>query len=145
MCIRDSSGPLEDGPVRHRWVRKYFGHEVLVPQRGERFGPRPHQVEQLAARCAEARDWIRGQGFPVVGDLEDLASVAVPDGTHPDDVEDAEIVDVAARAIERMIRDVRELTTERDRLRARLRRAERRRPTGLAGRAAARVKRLRAR
>lgn len=139
------SGPLEDGPVRHRWVRKYFGHEVLVPQKGERFGPRPHQVEQLAARCAEARDWIRGQGFPVVGDLEDLASVAVPDGTHPDDVPDAEIVDVAARAIERMIRDVRELTTERDQLRARLRRAERRRPTGLAGRAAARVKRLRAR
>ena len=139
------SGPLEDGPVRHRWVRKYFGHEVLVPQKGERFGPRPHQVEQLAARAEEARDWIRDHGFPVVGDLEDLASVAVPDGAHPDDVPDAEVVDVAARAIERMIRDVRELTTERDQLRAQLRRARRRRPQGLAGRAAAKVKGLRRR
>jgi hypothetical protein len=139
------SGPLEEGPVRHRWVRKYFGHEVLVPQKGERFGPRPHQVEQLVARSTEARDWVRDRGFRVVGDLEDLTSVAVPDGTHPDDVPDAEVLDVAARAIERMIRDVRDLTTERDALRARLKRANRRRPRGLASRAAARVKRVRRR
>lgn len=124
------SGPLEIGTVRHRWVRKYFGHEVLVPQRGERFGPRPHHVAELATRSAAARDWIAEQGYAVVGDLDDLLSTATPDGTHPGDVPDSEIVDVAARAIERMIRDVRELTTERDRLRAKLRRRSRRQPVG---------------
>ncbi|UMG93200.1 hypothetical protein [Nocardioides sp. TF02-7] len=114
------SGPLEQGPVRHRWVRKYFGHEVLVPQRGERFGPRPHHVTELAARSTQARDWLAERGFRVVGDLEDLASTTTPGGPHPDDVPDEEIVEVAARAIERMIRDVRDLTMERDRLRAEL-------------------------
>lgn len=135
------SGPLENGPVRHRWVRKYFGHEVLVPQRGQRFGPRPHHVAQLSERSAAARDWIRERGFPVVGDLEDLASTAVPEGTHPDDVTDAEIVEVAAQAIERMIRDVRELTAERDRWRATARRRAQHRPRGLAARAASRLRR----
>lgn len=124
------SGPLEVGTVRHRWVRKYFGHEVLVPQRGERFGPRPHHVAELADRSATAREWITEQGFRVVGDLDDLLSTATPGGTHPDDVPDREVVEVAARAIEQMIRDVRELTMERDRLREELRRRTRHQPVG---------------
>jgi len=135
------SGPLEVGTVRHRWVRKYFGHEVLVPQRGERFGPRPHHVAELATRSATAKDWIVEQGFSVVGDLDDLLSTAAPDGTHPSDVPDAEIVDVAARAIEQMIRDVRDLTAERDKLRNKLRRRARHQPVGGARAAAGRLKR----
>lgn len=135
------TGPLEVGTVRHRWVRKYFGHEVLVPQRGERFGPRPHHVAELATRSRAARDWIKEQGFPVIGDLDDLLSTASPDGTHPSDVPDQEIVDVAARAIEQMIRDVRDLTMERDKLRAELRRKARHQPVGGARAAARRIKR----
>ncbi|WP_183100729.1 hypothetical protein [Nocardioides pelophilus] len=135
------SGPLEAGGVRHRWVRKYFGHEVLVPQRGERFGPRPHHVAELASRSAAARDWVQQQEVRVVGDLDDLLSTAAPDGTHPGDVPDSEIVDVAARAIEQMIRDVRDLTAERDRLRAELRRKARHQPVGGARAVARRLKR----
>lgn len=135
------SGPLEVGTVRHRWVRKYFGHEVLVPQRGERFGPRPHHVAELATRSVAAKDWIEEQGFGVVGDLDDLLSTVVPDGTHPGDVTDRELVDVAARAIEQMIRDVRELTMERDKLRARLRRKATHQPVGGARAVAGRIKR----
>ena len=135
------SGPLEIGTVRHRWVRKYFGHEVLVPQRGERFGPRPHHVAELAIRSAAAKDWILERGFGVVGDLDDLLSTAVPDGTHPGDVPDSELVQVAARAIEQMIRDVRDLTTERDKLRAELRRKTRHQPVGGARAVAGRIKR----
>lgn len=134
------SGPLELGPERHRWVRKYFGHEVLVPQRGERFGPRPHHVAELASRSAAAKEWLEQQGFPVVGDLDDLLSTASPDGTHPGDVPDDELVQVAARAIEQMIRDVRELTIERDKLRARLRRRSRHQPVGGARAVAGRIK-----
>jgi len=135
------SGPLEAGGVRHRWVRKYFGHEVLVPQRGERFGPRPHHVAELAARSAAAKEWIHQQDVRVVGDLDDLLSTAAPDGTHPGDVPDSEIVEVAARAIEQMIRDVRDLTAERDKLRAELRRKARHQPVGGARAVARRIKR----
>ena len=135
------SGPLEVGTVRHRWVRKYFGHEVLVPQRGERFGPRPHHVAELATRSAAAKDWIEEQGFTVVGDLGDLLSTAAPDGTHPSDVPDQEIVEVAARAIEQMIRDVRDLTAERDKLQRELRRKARHQPVGGARAVAGRIKR----
>jgi hypothetical protein len=135
------SGPLEAGGVRHRWVRKYFGHEVLVPQRGERFGPRPQYVAELATRSASAKTWIQEQDMKVVGDLDDLLSTAAPDGTHPSDVPDSEIVDVAARAIEQMIRDVRDLTAERDKLRAELRRKVRHQPVGGARAAARRIKR----
>lgn len=133
------SGPLTSGNVRHRWVRQYFGHEVLVPQRGERFTPRPEHAARLAERSAEAAAMIRATGYPVVGDLDDLVSPTVREGgAYPDDVSDAEIVDVAAGAIEQMIRDVKELTEERDAL---LRQVENRTPTGLARRALRRTRR----
>jgi hypothetical protein len=135
------SGPLDAGPVRHRWVRKYFGHEVLVPQRGERFGPRAHHVAELAGRSATAKDWINERGFRVVGDLDDLLSTAAPDGTHPSDVPDDQVVEVAAQAIEQMIRDVRDLTAERDRLRQELRRKSRHQPVGGARALARRIMR----
>jgi hypothetical protein len=134
------SGPLTSGNVRHRWVRQYFGHEVLVPQRGERFAPRPAHAAELLDRVTQAAQVIRDGGYPVVGDLEDLTSVRPSEsGAYPDDVTDAEIVDVAARAIEQMIRDVKKLTEQRDRARQ----AARSRSRGLAQRLWERVRRLR--
>lgn len=115
------TGRLTEGTERHRWVRQYFGHEVLVPQKGSRFGPRPDHVDKLRERSREAVEAIKAGGYPVIGDLDDLVSPEPPAGPHPDDVTDAEIVDVAARAIEQMIRDVRRLTRERDAWRARAR------------------------
>ena len=118
------TGPLLEGPERHRWVRKYFGHEVLVPQAGARFGPRPEHVERLRERSQEAVRAIESGGYHVVGDLADLVpgdpTTAQP---YPDDVADEELLDVAARAFDRMIQDVRDLTTERDRLRRQLNRS----------------------
>lgn len=113
------SGPLTRKPVQHRWVRQYFGHEVLVPQRGQRFGLRPEQVAVLRERATEAVETLRAGGYPVAGDLADL----VPDEDppvlpHPDEVSEAEMLDVAAVAIDQMIRDVRRLTMQRDRARA---------------------------
>jgi hypothetical protein len=125
------SGPLRKGTERHRWVRQYFGHEVLVPQQGARFQPRAEQAERLAARSRTAVETIRDGGYPVVGDLDDLLVTAPAGGPHPDDVSDAEIVDVAARAIEQMIRDVRVLTRQRDRLRGRTARRLRRKAGAL--------------
>lgn len=109
------SGPLMEGPVRHRWVRQYFGHEVLGPQRGERFGVRAGDAAQLRAESIAATRAIAAAGYEVVGDLEDLVPPAdPPEMPHPDDVSEAEMLEVAARAIDQMIRDVRDLTNERN-------------------------------
>lgn len=137
------SGPLTEGNVRHRWVRQYFGHEVLVPQRGPRFTPRPAQIADLHERSAEAAAYVAAAGHPVVGDLGDLTPDLSASGSpHPDDVPDDEIVEVAARAIDQMIRDVKQLTEQRDRWRRRALRARRRTPTGVARRVARRARRL---
>lgn len=116
------TGPLLRKPVQHRWLRQYFGHEVLVPQRGERFGLRPAQVAELRRRSLEDVERIRAGGYTVVGELSDLVPAeSEREQPHPDDVTETEMLDVAARAIDQMIRDVRKLTLERDRLRARSR------------------------
>jgi hypothetical protein len=117
------SPPLTEGPVRHRWVRKYFGHQVLVPQKGERFALRPQQEKELRDLSAAAAQAIRDGGFPVTGDLDDLVPAPTDqERPHPDDVTEAEMLDVAAQAIDQMIRDVRQLSMERDEWRREARR-----------------------
>jgi len=133
------SGPLEDGPTRHRWVRRYFGHEVLVPQKGARFYPSGAYLDELGSRSRDAVAAIRAGGYDVTGDLEDLlVECPTTDGPHPDRVSDEEMVQVAARAIEQMIRDMRAMTIERnqwrDRARARTSAGMLDRARGLAGR-----------
>ncbi len=109
------SGSLLEGSVRHRWVRRYFGHEVLVPQGGDRFSPRPEHREVLLRRSRRARRTIRRGGYAVYGELRDLRDSGTPGpGPHPDDVTTEEMLDVATRAIEQMIHDVKDLTIERD-------------------------------
>lgn len=135
------TGPLTKGNERHRWVRQYFGHEVLVPQRGARFGPRAHHAALLTERAETAVSAIKDGGYPVIGDLSELVSPEPPAGPHPDDIGDGEIADVAARAIEQMIRDVRRLEKQRDRWRARARRRPRTRTVRLLHRVTAKMKR----
>ena len=116
------SGDLLDGSVKHRWVRRYFGHEVLVPQRGDRFMPRPEHVELLLERSTQAVAKIEHAGYPASGDLTDLLHPGpASSGKHPDDVTTEEMLEVAAIAIEQMIRDMRDMTTDRDKWRARAR------------------------
>lgn len=113
------TGPLTRGPVRHRWVRAYFGHQVLVPQAGDRFGVRTSDGEALVERSRLAAQRIEEGGYPVTGDLADLVPTELPQARNPGDVEDDEVVEVAVQAIDQLIRDVRALTTERDRWRSR--------------------------
>lgn len=114
------SGPLVRGPERHRWVRAYFGHQVLVPQRGARFGLRADHVTALARQARTDVARLADGGYRVHGDLEDLVPAdPQPPMAHPDEVSEREMLDVAAVAIEQMIRDVRALTKERDTLRRR--------------------------
>lgn len=113
------SGELLDGPTRHRWVRRYFGHEVLVPQAGDRFTPRAEHIDELHRRCELAVGALTDAGYDVAGDLDDLLVRRPASSVHPDDVTTEEMLDVAVHAIEQMIRDVRELSLERDTWKAR--------------------------
>ncbi|MDP9444282.1 MAG: hypothetical protein M3P83_08000 [Actinomycetota bacterium] len=119
------SGPLLEGPNRYRWVRQYLGHEVLVPQGGERFGVREHHARALRARSVEAVRSVREAGYDVVGDLQELIPPEPPAPVpNPADVTDEELVEVAVVAIEQMVRDMLSMTRDRDQWRGRARRAE---------------------
>jgi len=114
------STPLDDAPERHRWLRGYFAHDVLLTQSGARFTLRPEQAEVLSARGRAAIEAIRSAGYDIVGDLEELVPAPLdPDLRHPSDVSDSEVLESALVAIERMLTDVRSLTLQRDRMRAR--------------------------
>lgn len=103
----------DDGASRHRWFRQYFGHEVLVPQRGDRFGPRPDDASVLRELSMTAAEAIRQAGYDVTGDLAEMVPAESPsERAHPDDVTEEEMLDVACRAMEQMIRDVRLLNLE---------------------------------
>ena len=127
------SGPLRSGRARHRWLRQYLGHEVLASQRGDRFGLKDEHAAELRKLALMAVDEIAAAGYEVTGDLDDLVpSEQQPVRPHPDHVSDAEVIDVAARAIEQMVRDMMDATTKRQRWR---REAVRLRTRTLAGRA----------
>lgn len=125
---------FDAGDERHRWFRQYFGHEVLVPQDGGRFRVRPRHAAALRELSVKAVGLVSEAGYDVVGDLAELVPEAeqVPaseagadtrDGSapfpYPDDCSDSELLEVATRAIEQMVRDVRELTLERNEWRRR--------------------------
>lgn len=111
---------LLDGASRHRWVRGYFSHRVLVRQQGERFGPRPDQGERLREQAQADAAWLVDQGVEVVGDLAELHGPAPQTAAHPDDVSNEEMLQVALVAIEQMLRDMQRISGQRNKLRAEL-------------------------
>lgn len=110
---------LRENSVAHPWVRGYFTERVLVPQAGPRFAPRPADAARLRELSIEAADALREAGYPVTGDLEELVPAREqPTLPHPDDVTESERLDVALRAINQMIEDVRRISKKRDEFRA---------------------------
>lgn len=104
---------LTEGTERHRWVRGYFGHQVLVPQGGPKIVPRPEHAAALRELSTQAVAEVAERGYDLAGDLADLVPPEeAPAGPHPDDVSESEMLEVAARAIDQMIHDVRKLTLE---------------------------------
>jgi hypothetical protein len=125
------SGELREKAVAHRWVRQYLSHEVLGPQKGPRFGLRPEHAAELRRRSVEAVAAIRAAGYEVVGDLDELVPPEdLPVRPNPDDVTESEMLEVAGRAIDQMVHDVRRLTAERDHWETKAKQA-RPRPTSL--------------
>ena len=111
--LRDAVG-ADQGPwqTQYRWLRRYVGHEVLVPLGGDRIGLSPDAhaaVRRQAVRSVEA---LRATAWDVVGDLDDLLGPEQPSGRHPGSVSEAELLEVAAAVTEHLLGDLRRATEE---------------------------------
>lgn len=104
-----------------RWMRQYLAHTVLVPRGGPRLALREPEIGELTARAAESRRALTAAGYDIVGDLDDLRPLAPQRaGIHPDDVEDAALLDAATATIAAMLLTIKERTEERDAAREKL-------------------------
>ena len=98
---------------RGTWIRGYLAQGKLVPRKGEKFWPSPDRVAQLRERGDRVADYVKTQGYDVIGDVEDLRTpVDLPERRHPDTVTDGEMLAAATATIAAMMTDVRRLTEE---------------------------------
>ena len=99
------------------WIRGYLAQGKLVPRHGEKFWPSPERVDELRARSERAVDFVKAQGYDVIGDVEDLRTPAeLPQRRHPDTVTDTEMLAAATSVIAAMMTDVRQLSNEQARV-----------------------------
>jgi hypothetical protein len=114
--LRRVNGDLEGfgrAVDRGTWIRGYLAQGKLVPRKGEKFWPSPDRVAQLRERGDRVADYVKTQGYDVIGDVEDLRTpVDLPERRHPDTVTDGEMLAAATATIAAMMTDVRRLTEE---------------------------------
>lgn len=96
---------------QYRWLRRYVGHQLLVPRGGTRIRVSDADRSTLHARAVRTAESIKSAGYHVEGDLEDLVTADVPAGSRtPESVTDAEQLDAATALIGDLLRDVRRAT-----------------------------------
>ncbi len=102
--------PIVGNREHARWIRDTLAHRVLVPRGGkEGLGMTDLQFEEARTRSAAAIEALRSRGYDVHGDLEDIRATR-PTGRTPGEVDDAELVEVAAQAIADLLVLLREAT-----------------------------------
>jgi len=95
----------------YRWLQRYLSHQLLVPRTGSRILLRPDQFNDVRERSLMSVKALTEAQYHVVGDLADLtASEPSPDARHPDDVSEAEMLEVALPLVADLLRDVRTQT-----------------------------------
>lgn len=96
---------------QYRWLRDYLGHGLLVPRPGPRIAFPDALVTVLAARARDSAGVLRAHGYDVVGSLDDLLLCDQPaGGRSPDQVTDAEVLDVALPLVVELFGEVRRQT-----------------------------------
>jgi len=94
---------------QYRWLRRYVGHELLVPQRGSAIRLRQAEFDHLRQWSHRTDESLRAAGFDVVGDLAELISDAGGGpGKHPDDVTSDEMLEVAGTVVASLLRRLRD-------------------------------------
>ena len=114
--LRRISGDLDgfsSALDRGVWIRSYLAQGKLVPRRGEPFLPSDDRVEELRRSADEAVDFLRGSGFSIHGDLEQLLVPAeLPAARHPQSVTDSELLEAATSTINLLLGDLRTFRQE---------------------------------
>lgn len=100
---------------QYKWLRRYVGHEVLVPLGGGRIGLDEATTQRLRERTARTQQVLRESGWDLQGDLDDL-SAATPQGRSPSSVTAEEMLAVAVRAMPKILGRLREEAARADRL-----------------------------
>lgn len=95
-------GRIDNGRDQSLLLRDLFAHEILVPQGNEPIAISDAQFAEATQRADRAIEAIQSTGVRVHGDLEDLRASRVS-GRTPDQVSDAELLDVALESIARML------------------------------------------
>ena len=100
--------PIDTSREFSRWVRDYLAHTILVPLGDqEGLGMTDAQYAEALARSSETIRELSRRGYDVQGDLEDIRATR-PSGRTPGEVDDAELVDLAARTIAELLLALRE-------------------------------------
>jgi len=103
--------------TQYRWLRRYIGHDVLVPLGGDRIALDPQTHAAVRRRALDTVDRIHSAGWDLVGDLDDLVGTPEPSGRDPDTVTDTELLDVATEVIGHLLTDLRRVSTAAERQR----------------------------
>ena len=94
---------------QYRWLRRFVGHELLVPRGGSRIALRDDDAATLRLRSGQSIDRLKAAGYDVAGDLCELVPADVaPSAVHPDEVSDAAMLDVASDLVVDLLRRVRD-------------------------------------
>jgi hypothetical protein len=118
--------PPELDRKRYRWLRRFLGEEVLGPRSTERLTAPPEMVERLRSRSAGIVATLRDAGYDVVGDLDDLLDPDEPGtGRQPEEVPDAELLEVSVQAVRDLVVRYRAAVLEAEGLRSDLAQARR--------------------
>jgi hypothetical protein len=95
----------------YRWLRRYLGHDLLVPQPGHRIRLPDRIAEELEGRAVESVSILRARGYDVAGDLDELVGQPQPaDGRLPSEVTPEQMLDLAVPVMAKMLARVRDET-----------------------------------
>lgn len=96
---------------QYRWIRRYLGHELLVPRGGTRIGATSEQAAAFHARSEMTAKALAAAGYDIAGDLGDLQQSAPPPGSRdPSTVSDTEMLEVAIPLVADLFGRVRDET-----------------------------------
>ena len=101
-------GPIRGAREQSRWLRDTLAHTVLAPLDDEPMGITDAQLAEAEQRARDAVATIRRSGWSVHGDLDDLSATRQEDARMPSEVPAEELLDVAVRAIARLLLELRE-------------------------------------
>lgn len=98
---------LRTGRDHAVWSRDLLANRVLAGLGREPLRAGPAQLAEAEERYAACVEAVTAAGYTLHGDLDDLRPLGDDTGRGPDEVDDAELLDTALRALAGLLREVR--------------------------------------